>query len=206
MTTPTSRPSSHGHGLSSLEEEEMVDQLKALRPTMPSRETIHSWAHLMARVSREATEEQLHHLKPSEPTPFSSMKWALAMEEAAGNGMPPLKEPRESHKHPGGNFMKPAYRKRFLYAAAATIALTAGVLALLITPSEKNSMVSMGDLNRQAVKIVSEGVNWNKEKGIAERQYRVELEDTVELRDRNGKRITVSVPSTQTVVVPVETY
>ena len=92
------------------------------------------------------------------------------------------------------------------YAAAALLALTMGILAFLYNSPEKNSMAATGDLNRQAVRVVPQGVNWNKEKGIAERQFRVDFEDTIELRDKNGNRISVSVPSSRTVVVPVETY
>lgn len=208
MTHPLAPASSPGNGLSALEEEELVETLKGIRPSIPTQDKIHSWALLMARASQEATEDSLRQLKPASPGEIPSMKWTLAMEEAAGPVIHRSDEKRIPEDHAPVIPVKSgfSFKRRMTYAAAALLALTMGILAFLYNSPEKNSMAATGDLNRQAVRVVPQGVNWNKEKGIAERQFRVDFEDTIELRDKNGNRISVSVPSSRTVVVPVETY
>ncbi len=207
MTTPLSPTSSPGNGLSALEEEELVAALKELQPSLLSQDKIHSWALLMERASQEASEDRIRQIKPASPGEITAMKWTLAMEEAAEQDANAILPVAPTASRPG-TMTKPgfSFRKRMVFATAALVALTAGVLAFLHNSAEENSMAAMGDLNREAVRVVPEGVNWNKEKGIAERQYRVDFEDTIEFRDKNGKRVSVSVPSSRTVVVPVETY
>jgi hypothetical protein len=77
---------------------------------------------------------------------------------------------------------------------------------LVATTANPTQVVGTGDLNRQTVRIVDNGVNWNAESGKAERSYLVDYEDSVELQDNNGNRVLISAPATKMVVVPVETY
>jgi hypothetical protein len=203
--------------LSPQDEEHLSLQLSKFHPSRSIDDAkIHSWATLMNQAAMEATEERLKKLRPKAPSQLATMKWSLAMDEA--------KEASAVADHSKAVSKSPVvhHTLRWWGAACAAVLILGGLAMTLLrdaqvvndptssnlvaTTANPTQVVGTGDLNRQTVRIVDNGVNWNAESGKAERSYLVDYEDSVELQDNNGNRVLISAPATKMVVVPVETY
>jgi hypothetical protein len=203
--------------LSPQDEEHLSLQLSKFHPSRSIDDAkIHSWATLMNQAAMEATEERLKKLRPKAPSQLATMKWSLAMDEA--------KEASAVSDHSEAVSKSPVvhHTLRWWGVACAAVLILGGLAMTLLrdaqvvndptssnlvaTTANPSQVVGTGDLNRQTVRIVDNGVNWNAESGKAERSYLVDYEDSVELQDNNGNRVLISAPATKMVVVPVETY
>lgn len=158
---------------------------------------LNRWVKMMDNAAREATEERLRNLKANQPTEFKLMRWLMSVENTS------------IEKESEGKVIDLPPRKRmrlWAMSAAATFLILAGVLSLYPSGGKASSLVQQGDINRETVNVVEKGIQWNAEKGLAERTYQVKYKDSVEVIDHNGTQMNISVPATETVVVPVEIY
>lgn len=173
------------------------EAVSSISPVTVPADKLDRWVRLMDEAAREATEERLKDLKANQPGEFKLMRWLMSVENTASG----------KHEAPG-KVVAFSPRKRFgMWAMSAAATFMAIFGAISLYPSqESQSLVRQGDFNREAVDVVEEGMVWNAEKGMAEKQFHVVVKDSVEVVDQDGRRMSISVPSSQKVVVPVEVY
>ncbi|MEG2247491.1 MAG: hypothetical protein RSB88_01135 [Akkermansia sp.] len=180
-----------------------------LSPKIVSEHQISSWARLMDDAARSETESRLSRLSPSGTSEMSQMRCTLAMERAStSNAVEVMHSNDQVEKKEKVARQWRHYVLRW-GSLAAGLCFLAIALSFLIPWGEDVSEIegiSSADLNRTTSQIVEEGVDWNSEQGGAQRKYHVDYEDSVEVTDKKGNRVIVSVPSSKKVVVPVQVY
>lgn len=184
-------------GRAEVVEEDVPVPVGEISPVTVPEDKLNRWTRLMDEAAREATEERLKDLKANQPADFKLMRWLMSVENTSSE--PAATAPRR----------EVSIRRPFrLWAlSAAAFAMVLGVLGLYSTDSGANGgVVQKGGMNRETLNVVAEGINWNAEKGVAEKNYRVDYLDKLEMVDHKGMQMEVAVPSSRTVAVPVEIY
>lgn len=167
-------------------------------PVTVPEDKLKQWTKLMDQTAREVIEERLKDLKAASPAEFKLMRWLMSVENTS---TPSVEKDTFVHDIPPHKRLK-----LWAMSAAATFMLILGVLSFYRMDSENAAFVQKGDINRETLNIVDEGVHWNAEKGIAEKKYHVDYMDTLELVDKDGSLMEITLPSAQKVAVPVEIY
>lgn len=191
---------------------ETVSSMRRMEPVTVDDARISKWAGMMDSAARMGTEKQLERLAPGKMHEFSKMRCSVAMDLASVSDSGESGETSAHTAHrAGGSAGKRALLSYRFYGIAAALLLVSVSLALVFHDGvdEKGAALaenSSAELNRQAVRVVEQGVNWNDEQGEAQREYQVDFEDSVEVTDGKGRRVLISVPKSRKVVVPVEVY
>lgn len=182
------------------EAEDVPESMGAIAPVTVPEDKLNRWVRLMDEAAREATAERLQDLKASQPSEFKLMRWLMSVENSSSE---PIAVPQRTQRK------KVSIHRPFrLWAlSAAALVMVVAVLGLHTSiDSASGGVVQKGGMNRETLNVVDQGINWNAEKGVAEKNYRVDYLDKLEMVDHNGMEMEVAVPSTRTVSVPVEIY
>lgn len=173
------------------------EAVSTIAPVTVPADKLDRWVRLMDEAAREATEERLKDLKANQPGEFKLMRWLMSVENTASGQ-------EETSK----KVVAFSPRKRFgmwAMSAAATFMAIFGAISLY-PANQSQSLVRQGEINRETVNYSEQGMVFNEATGMAEKQYHVVVKDSVEIVDQDGRRMMISVPSSQKVVVPVEVY
>lgn len=168
-------------------------------PVSVPEDRIKAWGRLMDEAARQVTEEKLKDLKAVPPSEFKLMRWLMSVE----NTVP---EKARDYSFIDRIIDKiPANKRLRLWAvsAAATFMLIGGALFFNPLGESSGSLVQQGDISRERLNIENEGIHWNAEKGVAERMYNVHYKDTLEVIDKDGSQMLITVPAAQRVSVPI---
>lgn len=200
-----------------------VSSVSRMEPVAVDDAQVSKWAGLMDAAARKGTEQRLERLSPAGMPEFSKMRCSVAMDLATAGGGASEIDSHDLSDVPahgaGGTDSRKAWFSYRFYGIAATLLFALVSLPLVfqygrdgVDPlggrSESQGLAgnSSAELNRQAVRVVEEGVNWNDEQGGPQMQYHVDFEDSVEVTDGKGRRALISVPKSRKVVVPVQVY
>lgn len=188
---------------------ETVSVMGKMTPAGIAADRLSKWSGLMNAAAREQTEKRLGRLAPAGMSDFSKMRCSVAMDLAV-----PGEKASARRDGVAGSSGKRSLLFYRLSAIAAAVVLSFVCISLLMENKSEGihggadylAGVSSAELNRQAIRVVEEGVNWNEEQGEAQMQYHVDYEDSVKMTDEKGHRVVVSVPKSRKVVVPVRVY